>query len=193
MKQTFFILFIMISLSSFGQTYSDLISDSEIIEFLKWESKHTPITRIPVRTPIFKMVYYKPDPWRYELVIPDSILQKVDGKSYNPNIFLNKTRYDLDTIFTKEDIEFIQSQFNGHRTDNKWKIKLSKTFYKRCTFKKTRTYFYTIPVFSLDKKFVIFSKYYYCGSLCAEGEIIIYKRISDKKWIEFKVLSSWIS
>ncbi|MBW6483994.1 MAG: hypothetical protein K0B10_13160 [Vicingaceae bacterium] len=190
MKQLLSLIVTIISFTSYAQIYSELISDEEILDFLKWESKNTPITTIPVRTPFFKMVYYKPVSWGYVLVIPDSILQETGMKAYNPNIFLNKFRYDLDTILTKGDIEFIQSQYRGHNTANKWKIKLTKTFYKRLLFGKNRTYYYTIPVFSLDKNYVLFKKVYYCGPICGEGKIILYKRISDNNWIEYKVLSS---
>lgn len=121
---------------------------------------------------------------------------------------------ELDSIFKKEDIVFINKQIN-ERMKFRLKSNLLKTkkivpvdsiqnlrgnddssakFWERFE-KKYKTQSYSsidMPLFTVDKKTAIVSYGYHCGSLCGRGETAIFQLINGK-WKKIMLLSIWVS
>ena len=98
--------------------------------------------------------------------------------------FLNK-----DTLFTNEDITFLSQQYEAEK-HSVWETK-----YEGATFKKKfgrNVHEFTIPLFSIDKKKVMFWKYFYCGRLCAHACVFIYEK-EDDHWNLNSRYGCWIS
>jgi hypothetical protein len=56
---------------------------------------------------------------------------------------------------------------------------------------KNTTFFYSLPRFSLDKKYLIIQTAFYCGLVCGGGESILYKRQSGNTWAKVKQFGEW--
>lgn len=120
----------------------------------------------------------------------------------------------MDTLFSKIDVKYILEQ-NKNRMNFSLKQSLIKNktiipnkklveFYiekngvKNFWENYRKIYgdqgFYSIsqPLFSIDKKTVIISKGFHCGSLCGWGSTIILKK-NNGKWKIISVLESWQS
>jgi hypothetical protein len=98
-----------------------------------------------------------------------------------------------DTMFRQEDRAFLFNQFTSIK-DSVWHEAFSHSkLLKNTNQKRPNRYSYSIPLFSLDKKYVIIHKYYYCGSLCAYGGYYIYKRIEKNKWEYVVAVNTWMS
>jgi hypothetical protein len=141
-----------------------------------------------------KHVYYKILSWdKRNFINNDTLLIKKDEFSDINEHYLYKRERGTDTIFNQEDKEFILKQFSAIK-DTVWHEKFSHS--KLLTNKKQRRpnrYYYSIPLFSVDKKFVIIHKLYYCGSICAYGGYYVYKRIDSKNWKYITSVNTWIS
>ncbi len=114
----------------------------------------------------------------------------------------------LDTIFTKEDVNFIFQQnsnaiFYKHGDCLKVKMLISgdtldkikgNEFWPEFRKRYGRGGFCIIhvPLFSKDHSTVIVKYAHYCGRLCASGRTSIYKKKGDK-WVEIYCLEGWIS
>ena len=102
----------------------------------------------------------------------------------------------LDSLFTSQDIEFMQTQKKQFYT---FKLDQSKFDYKTIISKDSlellRSYPYcyiSSPVFNAKKDKFIIRTGYVCGALCAEGAIFIYQK-SGKDWKIIKVLNQTVS
>ena len=167
---------------TFGQTYSSVTSDKEIYDFLNWmtinESKYEEEPKLKR-----KCIFYKILSWdTTNFIIKDSTLFKkyqffnIDGR------YLYQRQGGTDTIFNQLDRDFIFKQFTEIK-DTIWHEKFSKS--KLLTHKKqnrpNRNY-YSIPLFSADKKYVIVYRKYYCGNECAISSYYVYRRLDKNKW-----------
>jgi len=177
-----------------GHTYSSVIRDEEIYDFLNWMT-------INEENDI-KYVYYGISKWYME----NFILKDENTLKKNKNFFLKLIRktnivvflgsdyiYDIksgtDTIFKKEDRDFLFLQFNSIK-DTIWHDNFSQS---ELTQKALNAHFYSIPLFSLDRNYVIISKEYYCGSECAYGGIFVYRRINENIWVFVTSVVTWVS
>jgi hypothetical protein len=50
---------------------------------------------------------------------------------------------------------------------------------------------YSLPMFSLDKRYVIIQAAFYCGIVCGGGGSELYKRENGNTWIKVKQLDEW--
>lgn len=174
-----------------GQTYSSIISDIEIYDFMNWmtvnEKKYG-------EEPILKrkQIYYKILDWETRNFIKGSIT--LDDEE---DLFILDDEYlynqEIDTIFKEQDKDYLFQQFTTIK-DSIWHKSFSKS--KLITDNKQKRpnrYYYSIPLFSLDKNFVIIHIKYYCGRLCAYGGYYVYKRLDKKRWIFITAVNTWIS
>jgi len=185
MKKLLFVILISIHYSSNSQTYSSIINDEEISNFLncvtihdKKYSEENNSERKKISNKILK--------WHSENFINN------DEDPYENEIFLYHEKNDLDLIFNKDDQEFIYKQFVSIK-DSIWHTRFSKS---KLLSKKNKTnnyYAYSVPLFSIDKKKVIFYRVFHCGNECAYGEYYIYSKINKNDWILIKSVNSWQS
>jgi hypothetical protein len=191
------LIIILIGLLNFGlvkgQTYSSITSDKEIYGFLNWMTIND---RKYIEEPKLKQkqVYFKILSWdTANFVLKDTALINRYPHFNTDGQYLYQPQDETDTIFKQKDREFLFSQFIAIQ-DTIWHNKFSKS--KLLTTKKQRRpnrYYYSIPLFSHDKKYVVIRRQYYCGDLCAHSGYYVYRRIEDNKWIFVTAVNTWIS
>jgi hypothetical protein len=172
------------SLNVFSQTYSSIIKDSVIDDFIKAEFIKD--SNYPKRFYHHsKRIYDKPVAWSEA----DWDNNDINWDSLNfENIFFS-IRDSLKNHFTKNDIEYFKDQYNNQIIVN-WNVRCKKIrFLKK---PKSDYYQYTIPLFSKDLKTALFYEYYFCGPVCAYSAIWIYKK-DGEKWIRQRYLIGWMS
>jgi len=193
-----------------GSSYSSVISDNEIYEFLNWMTIKNEDEYF--EEPIGRKVYYKIVKWDMENFIPkEEITININKnlffrlfrrKEYKAQLlnFLEDVRsfdylYDsksgTDTIFKQEDRDFIFLQFTSMK-DSIWHSSFSNS--ELVTTKELNyVRYYSIPLFSLDRNYVIIYRSYHCGSLCAYGGYYVYRRIDKNNWVFVTSVNTWIS
>lgn len=176
-----------------GQTYSSVTSDKEIYDFLNWMTVND---RKYGEEPKLKRkhIYHKILSWdTTNFIIKDTALIKqyqffpVDGG------YLYQSQSGTDTIFKQQDRDFLFIQFAAIK-DTIWHDKFSKS--KLLTSKKQKRpnrYYYSIPLFSVDKKYVIIHRQYYCGDEYAHDGYYVYRRLDNNKWEYITAVNTWIS
>ena len=174
-----------------GQTYSSEISDKEIYDFLNWltvsskkYSEEPKLKRKQIRHKILN--------WDKEVFFTDTIQVRNQPIIADWDC-LYQTRYGTDTIFNQQDRDFIYQQFAAIR-DSIWHNGFSKSkLLTNQKQKRTNIHYYSIPLFSFDKSYVIVNRKYCCGDECAYGGFYVYKRIGNKKWKFVTVVNPWMS
>jgi hypothetical protein len=171
----------------FAQTYSDLISDKEIIAFLAWEVNstkgHSAKRFLSSKRKVSRSILE----WdSLNFIKPDSLSEDDISVRFS---YLFQKKNQIDTIFTAEDRQYFLEQFQSYKSSI-WKFKLPKA---TLTSRKNKIYFYSLPMFSKDRKYVIIRREYYCGSLCAYGGYFIYKKLNENQWQHVKTVNYWIS
>jgi hypothetical protein len=172
-------IIVFVAQFSFGQTYSSLVSDKEIYDFINWMTK---AEKRHYEEPFFKRknIYYKVLTWdTSNFVRTDSIKNPYSEFDYQ---YIFKRRGGSDTIFSAADRRYLLKQYFSIK-DTIWhkgfkKSKLTKN--KRQV--RPNRYYYSIPLFSLDKNYVVIRKTYYCGSLCAYFGYYIYRKTDKDHW-----------
>lgn len=183
MKVLLLFLTCLISVQIKSQTYSNVILDKNIVDFIQWkieDSSHT--SKLMNKFP--RKVFYKPTNW-------SKANWNVNELSYDTLSFERKFKeiLKLDTIFTPQDFIFFKKQYYGQK-DTVWKINSGKIRFKENI--NINFFKYTIPIFSVDYKYALVWEYFYCGRLCAYSNLYIYKFV-DNKWIEYLWINGWIS
>ena len=179
-KRTFILtIIILVGHLSFGQTYSSLTTDKEIYDFLNWMTK---TEKKYDEEPFFKRknIYYKMSSWdTANFVRTDTIKNPY---SEFDRQFLFKKRGGSDTIFKTADRKYLVQQYFAIK-DTIWHngFKNSKLTKNKSQVRPNR-YYYSVPLFSVDKNYVVVRKTYYCGSLCAYFGYYIYRKIDKDNW-----------
>jgi hypothetical protein len=192
MKKSLIILFLLLTkIFCFGQIYSDIISDKEIISFLTWEVNSTEGYSEEPLLSFKRKISAKIAKWNsLNFIKPDSLSEYDFSVTF---LYLYQKKNVLDTIFKNEDKQYLFEQFESCK-DSTWQNKIPKaTITSRKNKKRPNQYYYSIPLFSKDKKYVIIKREYYCGSLCAHGGYFIYKRLNENSWELVKIVNGWIS
>jgi hypothetical protein len=173
-----------------GQTYNAVITDEEIVGFINWHLSTQPKFGEEPKHGL-KKIFYKISKWDTANFFPDRI--KDNSKTYIRDFLFYKNNKWLDTVFSNNDREFLFIQFNS-QLDTVWrhKFKNSKLLKTKKQGRDNR-YYLTLPLFSLDRKYVIIREIYYCGSLCAHGAYKIFRRRNDEGWEFIGSLYEWIS
>jgi len=168
-----FILFIT-CLPTFGQTYSTIVTDIEIINFINSQAKGNYSQKI--------------NSWKLEEVYqPDSVLGKL--KPWK-NLTLSEKRINsftygvaplLNDFLNITDFEFIKEQIAGLQVKEWQTVKeIKKT--KKPEHSKDEYYIYSVPLFSKDKNYAILKTDFYCGNLCGWSCIEVYKKAENGQW-----------
>lgn len=187
MKKIVFILFLLLSqVFCFGQTYNDIVSDREIASFLIWEVNSTEGYPEEPWLSSKRRISHTILKWDSLNFICSDTLSKIEKNL----LYLFKEENKLDTIF---DAEYLLKQFNSCK-DVTWKIEVPNTIMtSRRVRKRPNRYYYSVPLFSKDRKYVIVKRVYLCGSLCAYGGYFIYKKVDKSSWKLVKIVNMWVS
>jgi hypothetical protein len=198
MKVIFSAFLILYTYLTSGQTYSRVISDSEIINFINADILRDSIKIIKsVKREIIRLnlddFYYK-----------DSL----DFTNKNATSFRfifqyhrdykdREVTYHLDTLFSRKDIDYFLQQIEGITKQKYWEqpflnsvlidnVKLDSNRYA-----KKIMYLYSLPLFSADKKHVIIIKSFFCGFLCGGGAYYLYEKDINNNWYLVRTLYEW--
>jgi hypothetical protein len=165
-----------------GQTYSSVIPDKEIIGFMNWKFNSIDTMRyahVPKEYCKFLNKIWKWRPAHFEF--DSSSFFREDKDRYY--IYNDENRW-LDTILNSQDRNFIiqQSKYDTTKT-TKWLIKTPKN--RRA--KRGYDYYFTLPLFSVDKNYVLLKEIHCCRveQITAESKIILYKK-TDTGWTFYK-------
>ena len=176
-----------------GQTYSSVTSDKEIYEFLNWMTVKDRKYRAEPKLKR-KHIYNKILTWdTTNFITKDTALIKQFRFFRIDERYLYQGLGGTDTLFNQQDRDFIFKQFIAIR-DTIWHDKFSKS--KLLTEKKQKRpnrYYYSIPLFSVGKKYVIIHRVYHCGDECAYGGYYVYRRRDNNKWEYLTEVNTWIS
>lgn len=176
-----------------GQTYSSVTSDKEIYDFLNWmtvnDRKYGEEPKLKRKQISYKILSWDTTNFRAK---DTALINKYPNFSLDHQYIYQK-RGGTDTIFQQKDRDFLFKQFTAIK-DTIWHDKFSKSkFLTSKKQKKPNRYYYSIPLFSVDKKYVIIHRQYYCGSLCAYGGYYVYRRLDNNKWEYVTAVNTWIS
>ncbi|MES2139972.1 MAG: hypothetical protein V4511_09705 [Bacteroidota bacterium] len=193
MKTITFILtlFLFTGQLSFAQTYSSIISDKEIYSFLNSLIKSD-------KDRISKQLFRK-----------ISVNPKISKHWDSTNFFRPKTTEDfqkiltndvdyifwgkeIDSLLNENDRKFMLEQYKKFK-DTVWHQPFTGTRLESKKQKKTDRYYFSIPIFSVDKQVVIIYFSNYCGDLCGFGGYYIYKKTVTNKWKFFTARGHWMS
>ena len=182
----------------YSQTYNKIISDGEYYDFI---NKDILRDSIKVKHHIFRQ--------RHTLSLADFYYERhedIDSISRQNHLFIfkrlqygNKTIInDLDTIFTRPDIDYFAEQIHSMTKELTWKSPLTNSvFIDSIKYTKKRInswkrqpkwgfWRYSLPLFSLNKSHAIIIK-----SNSVGGAYYIYKRSEKDEWILIKVFNQW--
>ena len=184
-------IFLLVTQLCYGQTYSSVISDKEIYSFINSLIK-TDKNRITKKA--FQRIFVSPkisSHWdSINFVRPKTsedfqktLLEDVDY------IFFGE---QIDSLLNEDDRKFMFAQFKNLK-DTIWHQPFCKT---KLTSKRQRNpdkYYFSVPIFSIDKKVVVIYFSNYCGDLCGFGGYYIYKKTTKNKWEFVTAKGHWIS
>ncbi len=183
MKFTIGIIFILIVAavtSSNAQTYSDKVNDQEIAAFFTW--RMNPATHRVNET-----------------------ITQWDSASFYIRVFdtadaEKKILYkELQSIFTKENKQFIFQQIHQLKAKKMWdpalfkdqKLIEPKPLNK---MKEGDDYAeFSVPVYTIDKQYCFVMEAYVCGILCENWYTYLYKKMPDGTWIRYKTIFAMAS
>ena len=190
-KLTIMLIGLLICTLTTSQTYSSVTSDKEIYDFLNWmtinSKKYDEEPKLKQKRISCKILN-----WDEAVFFTDTV--QVNNRQIIADYdCLYQTRSGTDTIFNQQDRNFIYQQFTAIK-DSIWHQSFSNSkLLADQKQKRPNRYYYSIPLFSLNKNYVIINKAYYCGDECAYGGHYVYKRIGTKKWKFVTVIMSWMS
>jgi len=191
LKTLVFFSFLLVFKISYSQKYSSTISDSQILKFLNWQIQTE--DKYPEEPKNKKKVIYSKiiswDTTHFRLGANNN----VNSIEYNLIYLFNERNKWLDTLFTKEDREYLFQQFINQR-DTVWRQTFNYSSLSHIKKqRKANRHSFSLPLFSLDNRYVIIRENYHCGSLCGHGAVKIYKRIDSDNWEYLGSVNSWIS
>ena len=165
-------VFLICPVQFYGQTYNKIIPDKEYYDFINYDISNDSFKvthnvfrhRIPLNA---KLLYYKDsadfNKKNYANNCTDFIFYR---REYNGRVFSNY----IDTIFTREDIDFFGQQLNAMRKNEFWKKPLvNSVFIDSVEYNYNGEVFfgremkfgvwgYSLPLFSKDKNYVLIIK-----------------------------------
>lgn len=112
-------------------------------------------------------------------------------------------KVNIDSIFTKEDYQYLQKQMSYWKdivqlNIEKLRMDTSKIIISDIRssdekmFPSFSTYQITMPIFSKNHNTVILYVANFCGALCGSGELIIMKK-QNNSWKFFRRMPLWVS
>lgn len=188
-----FLIGILFNQGVCAQTYSSVTTDKEIYDFLNWMTlSDKKLSEEPKLKR--KQIFYKIISWdTANFITKDTALLNKYPFFDLDNQFLFQRSKGTDTIFKQADRTFLFQQYTAIK-DTVWHQGFSNSkLLKDKNQKQPNRYYYSVPLFSADRKYVVVRRQYYCGSLCAYGGYYIYRRLTDKKWEYITAVNTWMS
>ncbi len=198
MRNTLILTLLILTVNLYGQGYSSLIPDSTILNFMNWEIENSGISYWPAKKEHQKKIFYKVYNWsESEFVKLDSATLSKRGITdyFNNYLFDENLESFIGPILKSSDIEFIINQYHAITENAIWDFGDNKVQIRKNTFRLSKkvTYFYSIPVFNRDQDIVFVKKMVYCGKLCAEHAVYIYKKKENGDWEMIHFTNYWVS
>lgn len=188
MKLIFMTIFLILGFFSFTQTYSFQISDSTILNFMEWEIKNGEKFREDKKKRAYRKADIEIIPFdSINFILPDS----VHWSDWQYDLYLFNRFNKLDSILSEKEQPYLIEQFNSVK-ETVWSHKIRGAKFKKWKNLKY-TYFYSIPLFSSDEKYVLIRKSFYCGNICGYGGIYLYRKTANNSWEIVRILNGWIS
>ena len=188
-----------------NQTYSYLINDEEIYSFLDWLTTNEGINNIHFNVPNPKKIVNEMLMWEISNFIPQetyipknkNLFFRLISRLKRQEYFLDFDKYiydskkGTDTIFKEQDRDFLFLQFVAIK-DTIWYNTFSES---ELVTREEKLYihYFSIPLFSIDKNYVIIELYYYCGTECAWGGYYVYRRLDNNNWKYITTVHQWES
>ncbi len=165
MKRVILLFLVLCPALCYCQTYSSVIPDSAILQFVDWEVTNTPKYNERWFTGS-KKIYKRVVSWKKA----QTSMFDMDGSLEFRKRF--EEFFKESKTFNEEDIDFLVQQYESEKKA-KWETSFDKGIR---TSSRMNSYQMTIPLFSKDMNKVMFWKYFLCGSLCAEACLYVYER-----------------
>lgn len=171
-----------------SQTYSSITPDKEIYDFLNWLTKQDDRCN---QKRLFRRVSISQnmDNW-----IPANFFQEdtVFSNSNYDNDFLFDKGSVADSLFSQTDRESMYQQFVAQK-DSVWKRRFKgAVFAKKGNFNRAKI-LYSIPLFSLDRNYVLVKMSCYSDELNAFGGYFIYRKKGNHRWKFVEGINVWQS
>jgi len=187
--RTIAILFLlMLSGTTQSQTYSSIVPDNEIYDFLNWLTKHGDRC---TENRLFRRVRISQnmDNWT-----PNNFFQKdtVFSNSNYDNDFLFEKGSVADSLFSQTDRESMYQQFVAQK-DPVWKRRFKGAVFAKKGKSNRAKIFYSIPLFSLDRNYALVKMCCYSGELNAFGGYFIYRKMGNHRWKFVEGIDAWQS
>jgi hypothetical protein len=168
------LIVVLVNQLAISQTYNSVTSDKEIYEFLsyiiKYEDKYKEEPRFGL-----KYISEKIISWKKEDFVQNASTEKTDNK------YIFKEEIHMDTIFNETDKKFLMDQFNGIKSEI-WYSKFKHSILtKNESDTKENRYYYSIPLFSINRKYALVKKKYYNKNHCYYG-YCIYRKNEKGNW-----------
>ena len=186
MKPFLTIIFFSLCLTSSAQKYSSVIKDIAITNFMIWLFKSDTSFKASrqVDNDILKLL-------SNNFIYADS--STLNNYKFSQNIF-SKTN-NLTQYFNKNDASYFVRQINQQRKD-KWQLKIKGIkLFDTIELVNNRVdkvlFSYSLPLFSVDKKYVIIIEAFFCGLVCGGGEYNLYERQTDISWKKIMPFNQW--
>lgn len=172
-----------------AQTYSSIISDKEIYDFMEWMVSNDKKSE--------KEIFGKSRDLLANTAIWDTANFISKNKALNIEYFEQDNKYlfkkseGLDTLFTEADKNFIFDQYTSIKA-SVWEKNIGGKRIKNSDLEEgDEINMYSIPLFTKDKEFALIYKVFYCGYECAYGKYYLYKLIGKKKWKFVSSFNPW--
>ena len=164
MKKMVLGLILLISSNIQAQTYSSVIKDSVIFDFLD---------------KTIKVNYHG-----RSLLVNNHILGPLDTSDLKQILIAG--------FFSKADSDFLAQQIKGGKKEN-WgrpfgRNKLVKNV---PPYPSSTIYSFSVPLFSSDKKHAMVIEAFFCGIVCGGGAYYIYELEADGTWKRVKKFKEW--
>lgn len=94
----------------------------------------------------------------------------------------------MDTLFGEADRNFHMQQVENIRSEYWISAPKGAHLEKDESTRDHYKYWFSIPLFSLDFNYVVVYESLSCGSLCGYRAYMVYHRIGEREWEEYKTL-----
>lgn len=168
----------------FGQDYSSLVNNQEIEEIINFDFSNSK-KRKQERSGKRRL--------NYEILMWDTtifIKPEKDAESLDEFMYLFKRKNHMDTLFSAEDKTFLLEQCRAQK-DTLWNSNFKNVKIERTS--RINQYYYSMPIFSKNRKVALVRKMFYCGNLCAYGGILVLVKEEIGTWRLLKTVNGWIS
>ncbi len=117
----------------------------------------------------------------------------LNNYQFAANIFNKKNK--LTKYFDKDNANYFVRQIKQQRKV-KWQLRIRDIqLFDTIELVNNRVdkvlYSYSLPLFSVDGKYVIIIEAFYCGLVCGGGDYNLYERQQDNSWKKIKQFNHW--